>query len=268
MLHLRRLAAVCSSVTRDRVLLSRRATATNAVLSHGVVRTSRAGGKSVGGCPAGRAWCSNDPKASLPQSSVEETLNRVNESTFQAPHASELIIALANAKAGNEPGTEVIDDDQDPRMEKVMRSLEGSKVVTQLSNGATIATLKALDALGRSESFAFKNLENSLVWRARQAPMRDLAYMLSFSYARASASVKKNGGSSKLYQEVVRALERRWVEVVDPQIFVQLIHYSESFNEQFLTRIIDRIIDVAEELTPSDLSMVGTPSSSTVLLLV
>ena len=58
------------------------------------------------------------------------------------------------------------------------------------------------------DSFVVKNLENSLIWECRSCAIKDLVMMLSFSITRKNTESQK-----KLFNEVTRSLERRWVEI-------------------------------------------------------
>ncbi len=151
---------------------------------------------------------------------------------------------------------------QDPRFQTIidkMATTEGIKSRT----GVILSTLKAMDQLGVSAvSKAVQNLENELLWRARSEPMTSLVRILSFSYARrAKASSVCDGSNAggmnaKVLKEVVRSLERRWVEIVEGQVFAGLLHYPDCFTEQFLNKIDDRITECSENLLASDLVLV------------
>ena len=63
--------------------------------------------------------------------------------------------------------------------------------------------------------------------------------------------------------QVVRSLERRWVEIVDGRTFVGVLHYPECFSEQYLVKLEDRMTELAETLSTSDLVLVSEPSLMT-----
>ena len=59
-----------------------------------------------------------------------------------------------------------------------------------------------------SDSYSVKNLENSLMWCTRTCSIKDLMMMLSFTMSR-----KETDSQVKLFNEVCKSLERRWVEI-------------------------------------------------------
>ena len=59
-----------------------------------------------------------------------------------------------------------------------------------------------------SESMCVRNLENQLTWNTRGCSIKELVMMLSFCIGR-----RKSESQKKLFNEVTRSLERRWVEI-------------------------------------------------------
>lgn len=91
--------------------------------------------------------------------------------------------------------------------------------------------------------------------------MRELVLLLSFARSRhLKAPDDQRTGESRLLSEVIRSLERRWVEVVDARIIVGILHYEECFSKNFLQQIDDRIIEEAENMTPAELTTLRTAS--------
>ena len=60
-----------------------------------------------------------------------------------------------------------------------------------------------------------------------------------------------------LFNQVVKSLERRWVEIVDGRTFVAVLHYPECFSEQYIVKLEDRMTELAETLPTSDLILVS-----------
>jgi len=146
---------------------------------------------------------------------------------------------------------DVKEDDYRVGLQIVLKELEGN-AVKDMQPLALLSCLKGLAALGvQDDHLAVKNLENSLVWLSRACPIKELAMMLSFSASR------KNTESQKiLFNEVCKALERRWVEIKDGKIFCGLLHYSDQFSPQFLAKLEDRLAELAEDFPPSDLAAI------------
>ena len=104
--------------------------------------------------------------------------------------------------------------------------------------------------------FAVRNIENSLTWQARNCSITELCSLLSFSLKRKSEC----GGyetTIKLFDEVAKSLERRWVEIVNAKEFVSLMHYyPDHFSDQFASKIEDRIAELVEAMMAEDLASI------------
>ena len=57
----------------------------------------------------------------------------------------------------------------------------------------------------------------------------------------------------KLFEEVVRTLEMRWIEIDDPLIFAGLMYYVEYFTDLFLARIEDKMTNKAGDLSSEEI---------------
>ena len=80
-----------------------------------------------------------------------------------------------------------------------------------------------------SDSLSVLNMENSLMWSVRSCPLKDLMMLLSFTIGRRETDSQK-----KLFSEICKSLERRWVEIkgeIETQIFRHL-----PDNMRFLNR--------------------------------
>jgi hypothetical protein len=150
---------------------------------------------------------------------------------------------------------------EDPRFESLLKRLEHERAAS-VKPPLTLAVLKALERLGVTQNnMAVQNLENSLLFKSRTAPMKDLVMILSYVQGRTTSDqhVTEEADSLRLriQREVVRAFERRWVEIIDGKVFAGLLHYPECFSQQFLNRVDDRITETAESLLPADLVLVS-----------
>jgi len=180
----------------------------------------------------------------------ESVLKNFQSSKMTVSNASESVILLASLKNNKE--VELMSDDRFLELVKILES-PGTGNLAPL---AAISTLKSLSELNvPNEAFSSRNLENSLTWMARSCAIKDLVMMLSFSVGR-----RKTESQEKLYKEICRALERRWVEIRDSHVlsrtFVSLLHYSEHFSDQFMAKLEDRLSEVADELNGEDLTAV------------
>jgi len=180
---------------------------------------------------------------------ADAVLQCVNSNSFRVREACEALIVLGNMKRDGVVGTDGYISD--PRFVKMTKLLE-SPGVSKLQTLALVSCLKALHELGvPEEAFSVKNLENSLTWSARSCSIKDLVMMLSFSATR-----RKTESQQTLFREICRALERRWVEIKDGRLFVGILHYSEHFTDQFITKLEDRIAEVVDQMSGSDLTLV------------
>lgn len=150
---------------------------------------------------------------------------------------------------------------------KMVENLEG-RFVSSLETGAIMSALKTLNSLIGSveagQTFIVQNLENSLTWKARTCSIRELSLLLSFSVkyrpdhisATQSTSVGLTNSKTSLYKEVIKSIERRWVEITDGRTFVGVLHYPDCFSEQFIVKLEDRMTELAETLPTSDLVLI------------
>ena len=79
-------------------------------------------------------------------------------------------------------------------------------LLSLLLNSLLFQALKELEI--DDSSFVVQNLENSLIWNTRACPIKDLVMMLSFCINR-----RNTEGQNKLFNEVCKSMERRWVEI-------------------------------------------------------
>lgn len=154
-----------------------------------------------------------------------------------------------------------------------------SKRVNAVETRGLVSCIKDCDDLGvtAANSFIVRNMENALIWRARTCTIRDLAFLLSFSVKRrkvasdASTVASVNFGNptkksdsqlnDQLYSEVVKSVERRWVEVSDAPTIAGLVHYyPEVFGDRFISKMEDRTIELAESMSAEDLCLVSLQS--------
>ena len=69
--------------------------------------------------------------------------------------------------------------------------------------------LQDLAVLGLpNDSLSVQNMENSLMWSVRSCPIKELMMLLSFTMSR-----RQTESQNKLFTEVCKSLERRWVEI-------------------------------------------------------
>ena len=117
-----------------------------------------------------------------------------------------------------------------------------------------VSAIKSALLLGiPPSSHLVQNLQSALTWQCRMTSIVQLNKVLSLA-------VKHKNDSEiaeKLFEEVIRSFELRWVEIDDPRIAASLIYYSDFFKEIFLARIEDKMINKAENLTTEEITVVS-----------
>ena len=157
--------------------------------------------------------------------SVNNYLNLGNANTVFVQKACNAITNMGHLKREKKiDKTDYFDDERFKRLIKTMETNHVTKVETM----SIVSSLKVkidfydfqllkepfydLQALKEleidDESFVVQNLENSLIWNTRACPIKELVMMMSFCINR-----RKTEGQNKLFNEVCKSLERRWVEI-------------------------------------------------------
>jgi len=188
-----------------------------------------------------------------------QSLENIWQSITAVDESKELFVkksaGIINALAELKRNEKLSESDylKDERFIRVLKGLE-SEQIKRLDPIPAIRSLKSLEELGVSgESFCVKNLENGLTWLARTCSMKDLLMLLSFTIPR-----RKTDSQKLLFKEVKNSLERRWTEIKEGWMFVNLLHYSEQFSSKFISKLEDRIADLVEEFEDAELVKILT----------
>ena len=114
--------------------------------------------------------------------------------------------------------------------------------------------LKSLAQIGiPADALIVENIENSLIWQSRRASLADLHTIMIFAAKRRSDS---NMGR-KLFEEIIRMIELRWVEIEEPAMVAKFFNSAEHFSDKFLARIEDRMTNCAEEMSSVSIIIVS-----------
>ena len=128
-----------------------------------------------------------------------------------------------------------------------------------------VSAIKSALLLGiPPSSHLVQNLQSALTWQCRMTSIVQLNKVLSLA-------VKHKNDSEiaeKLFEEVIRSFELRWVEIDDPRIAASLIYYSDFFKEIFLARIEDKMINKAENLTTEEITVVSLKDDKSLIKLI
>jgi len=191
----------------------------------------------------------NDDNNQVSDGRVNKLLNLGNHNIIYAEKACNAITNIGHLKRDKK--IEKLDYINDERFQKLLKTME-SNHVTKVETMSLISSLKALKELEIDDSsFVVQNLENSLIWNTRACPIKDLVMMLSFCINR-----RNTEGQNKLFNEVCKSMERRWVEIKDGKVFASLLYYNDQFSPEFLRKLEDRMIEVVEELSPGDIVLI------------
>ena len=178
--------------------------------------------------------------------------HKLNVLDLMDPETKQKDDAASNDEAVNENDRDIVNS-----IFNVLRSLSSEKIGTV--NIATMVSVLKMAAsklkLDEHNCFAVKNIENSLTWQSRNSTMSELTMLLSYSFKRKNITGDKV--AITLFEETVKNIERRWVEVVNPKEFVGFMHYYPQYlSEQFIRKVEDRITDSVENMEGEDLALV------------
>ena len=91
-------------------------------------------------------------------------------------------------------------------------------------------------------SFLVMNIQNALLWKCRSSQPYHFGVILSY----ANQTRNQSEMSEKIFNEVIRTIEMRWVEINDPMLILNLIYRSEHFSDALLAKLEDQLTSDAE----------------------
>ncbi|XP_047472466.1 FAST kinase domain-containing protein 4-like isoform X2 [Penaeus chinensis] len=131
---------------------------------------------------------------------------------------------------------------------KLLKTIE--KGIAQLSPSALLEGLKSLLNLGMdSNTYLIQSLENEVLWNIRKVSMPLLLSIVVFQVKHQHTDLQR-----KVLRESVETVQRRWVEIRGVKDIQVIYNHHEVFNLEFISRIDDRTIELAEEMSYTDLS--------------
>ena len=96
-----------------------------------------------------------------------------------------------------------------------------------------------------NDAFVVQNIKNALLWKCRSSPIPHLLFVLSY----AERYRKDDEMLEKLFNEVIRTIEMRWVEFNQPDQIQSLLHNSQHFSDTLLAKVEDLLTTEAENLS-------------------
>ena len=86
------------------------------------------------------------------------------------------------------------------------------------------------------------NIQNSLLWKCRSSQPAHFGLILSY----AKQTRDESEMCEKIFNEVLRTIEMRWVEITDPQLILNLIYNSEHLSDILMAKLEDQLTSEAE----------------------
>ncbi|XP_042866477.1 FAST kinase domain-containing protein 4-like isoform X2 [Penaeus japonicus] len=140
------------------------------------------------------------------------------------------------------------DLEKDADFIKLLKTLE--KETMHLSPSSLLEGLKSLLNLGvDSNTYLIQSLENELLWNIRKVSVPLLLSIVVFQVKHQHTDLQR-----KVLRETVEAIQRRWVEVRGVRDIQVIYSHHTVFSLEFISRIDDRTIELAEEMSYADLS--------------
>ena len=174
----------------------------------------------------------------------------LNQDEWQASESSDRLTDKSDLRMTNETEKGIL---------RILYALSSEKI-NILSVSKLMSLIKLLSiklGLNENDSFAIKNMANSLIWKSREMPISELCTLLSFSYKRKLKS-NNNKIALLLFEETLKNAERRWVEIVNAKEFASLVHYYPAqISEQFMRKLESRITDFIENMDATELATVS-----------
>ena len=106
-----------------------------------------------------------------------------------------------------------------------------------------IITLNNLHTLNiPHSSYLVMNIQNALLWKCRSSQPNMFSLILSY----ANQTRNQSEICEKIFNEIIRTIEMRWVEINDPNLILSLIYRSEHFSDVLLAKFEDQMTSEAE----------------------
>lgn len=86
------------------------------------------------------------------------------------------------------------------------------------------------------------NIQNALLWKCRSSQPNMFSMILSY----ANHTRNQSEICEKVFNEIIRTIEMRWVEIDDPNLILSLIYRSEHFSDVLLAKFEDQMTSEAE----------------------
>lgn len=139
------------------------------------------------------------------------------------------------------------DIEKDENFAKLLKVIERD---TNMRNPTVVLTgLKNLYKLGVDDNaFVIQCAENLLMWNVRKVSIPVLLSILLFQIDHQKTDLQK-----KVLKETIDTIQRRWVEIRGSKEIQLIYSQHEMFSLDFLGRLDDRAIELAEEMTYAEL---------------
>ncbi|XP_013793019.1 protein TBRG4-like [Limulus polyphemus] len=120
----------------------------------------------------------------------------------------------------------------------------------QLTHLGLITGLRSVLVLGFSpDSFIVQSLENEILWKARKMNLKALSICLHFHINFQESDLQK-----KVVKTLVQTIQKRYFEISDGTDVLKLLEQASNFSEDFMTKIEDRALELAGNLSIEELN--------------
>lgn len=91
------------------------------------------------------------------------------------------------------------------------------------------------------------SLENEILWNLRKRSVSQHFSVLYFY-----DEIKDTAMHTKVVANIVSNIERRWVEIVEVKDFVSLLKHANHFNQKFIDKMEDVLVELIEGYSQED----------------
>lgn len=99
-----------------------------------------------------------------------------------------------------------------------------------------------------SNHHLIESMETEVLWNVRKVTIQTLLQIMTFQINYQNTELQK-----KVLKETILTIQRRWVEIKSPSAINAILSYYNLFTLDFMGRMDDQIIDIAENMSPSEL---------------
>lgn len=122
----------------------------------------------------------------------------------------------------------------------------------RMTHSSVLFALRNLLEIGMPpESEVVRFYENEVLWKARKMNLKALITCLTFQkhYQHTELQIS-------VLKEIIQIIQKRWFEIVDASDVIRLLHHSDLFDEDFLSKVEDRLLELMKDMNIVELHKV------------